>query len=451
MSVDDVVLWRSVAATLDRVVAPGLSPGVELDTVVQLRGLAQYAATRPSDDSAQRAERLSRALNPRAVTHNLAAAQGEAARLLVAAQDPNSAASLRRRAAGVRLVLLDLLAADIAAAAPLMDGFAGHPAVDLEPQQRELPDAELTALTLWFSARFEAPVRIHAASVISGGHSRRMLRLSVTDQKGSRHHFVARIEQGGTFGTDGTLEAALMQELAVAGVPVAPVRWVEPSAGYLGHPFFVMDLVPGQSAVDDETLDAYVRSLHALHQLAPERVENALGPPPASAEDAVYHQIEHWSRIHHESAQAAVPLLEEAAEWLRRNLQPTGPVTVVHGDPGPGNFLVEDGRIRALTDWEFGHYGDAAEDWAYLAIRGRKLRDPKDWHSCFADLVGVRYDEEVWRSWEAFNSFKGACANLTALRLFREGIATTPNLLAIGTAVHFRFLKRLTELVSPEL
>jgi hypothetical protein len=64
--------------------------------------------------------------------------------------------------------------------------------------------------------------------------------------------------------------------------------------------------------------------------------------------------------------------------------------------------------------------------------------------------VGVRHDDEVWRSWEAFNSFKGACANLTALRLFREGIATTPNLLAIGTAVHFRFLKRLSELVAPE-
>ena len=36
---------------------------------------------------------------------------------------------------------------------------------------------------------------------------------------------------------------------------------------------------------------------------------------------------------------------------------------VVHGDPGPGNFLSEDGRIVALTDWEFVHHGDAAEDW----------------------------------------------------------------------------------------
>jgi hypothetical protein len=38
--------------------------------------------------------------------------------------------------------------------------------------------------------------------------------------------------------------------------------------------------------------------------------------------------------------------------------------------------------------------------------------------------------------------------NLTALRIFNEGVSTTPNLLAIGTAVHLRFLNRLTEIVG---
>ena len=448
--VDDLALWRSVASTLARVIAPGLPPGSELDTVIQLQGLATYAATRPAADDAGRAERLSRAMSTRAVAHDLLAVEAEASRRLVAALDPDCPPALKRSAGEVRLVLLDLLAADIAAASPLMDSFAGHPAVDLEPAHRDLPVAELDALNHWFAERFGAPVAIRQASLISGGHSRRMLRLSLTDQADDRHDFVVRIEQGGTFGTDGTLEASLMEALADAGFPVAPVRWVEPSAVALGHPFFVMDLVPGQSAVDDDILDAFVRTLHSLHQLDPKLVAGALGPLPATPQAALLAQIEHWSQVHRASVASPVPLLEEAAEWLRRHLRPTGPTSIVHGDPGPGNFLVTDGRITAVTDWEFGHYGDAAEDWAYLAIRGRKLKDPALWRTDFADLVGVHHPPEVWAAWEAFNSFKGACANLTALRLFRDGVATTPNLLAIGTAVHYRFLQRLADLVASQ-
>ena len=61
---------------------------------------------------------------------------------------------------------------------------------------------------------------------------------------------------------------------------------------------------------------------------------------------------------------------------------------------------------------------------------------------------GSVYDDETWGRWEAFNLFKGACANLSALRLFRDGVSTAPNLLAIGTAVHLRFLKQLVERID---
>jgi hypothetical protein len=37
---------------------------------------------------------------------------------------------------------------------------------------------------------------------------------------------------------------------------------------------------------------------------------------------------------------------------------------------------------------------------------------------------------------------------LSALRLFRDGVSTAPNLLAIGTAVHLRFLKQLVERID---
>lgn len=64
------------------------------------------------------------------------------------------------------------------------------------------------------------------------------------------------------------------------------------------------------------------------------------------------------------------PLILLTLDWLERNV-PADPhrIVVVHGDPGPGNFLFAGKRVTALLDWELVHYGDAMEDLAMLCIR----------------------------------------------------------------------------------
>lgn len=449
--VDDAVLWRAVAATITDAVLPALPPGHAADTAVQLTGLARYAAARPDPDPAGRARRLGAALGAAdgdpadgdPADGDLGAALRQASAVLVDAIDRPAPGA---PAPPVRAVLIDQLDEDIRVAAPLLETFSGHPAADVEPAPRGVPAAELDRLTRWFTGVCGGPVEVSRASVVSGGHSRRMLRVELSGPAGPVGYMV-RIEQGGVFGTDGTLEARAMRALAGAGLPVPPVRWIE-GPGVLGRPFFVMDLVPGSSSVDDAVLDAFVAALHEVHRCDPEVVSGALGPVPGP-DDAVAAQIDRWDAVYRESVPDPVPLLDEAAAWLRAHLRPTGPPVVVHGDPGPGNFLSREGRVVALTDWEFVHHGDAAEDWAYLAIvRGRRLAPPQEWFARIERVTGVRLRPADRHAWEAFNQFKGACANLTALRLFRDGVAATPNLLAIGTAVHLRFLRRLADLVA---
>ena len=210
-----------------------------------------------------------------------------------------------------------------------------------------------------------------------------------------------------------------------------------------------MDFVEGSSRVDDRSLAGYLDALEELHRLDPAVAAPALGPVPADPRTAVQAQVTRWLEVYRACSPRPEPLLEEGAAWLRANLAPTGPTVLVHGDPGPGNFLHRDGRLVALTDWEFAHLGDAAEDWTYLAaVRGRKLMDVRAWRQRLASVSPAAGDDRTWHAWEAFNQFKGACANLTALALFRDGTVTAPNLLAIGTAVHARFLRRLAELVG---
>ena len=227
------------------------------------------------------------------------------------------------------------------------------------------------------------------------------------------------------------------------------MRWIEADQSVLGQPFFVMDRVPGSPAVDDMMLDAYVRKLHELHELDPGVAADGLGPVPAAPPDGVSDVIDHWRDVYRHSAVAPVPLLEEAAHWLHRNLRPTGPICIVHGDPGSGNFLHDGTRITAFTDWEFAHYGDAAEDWTYFgAIRARELR-----------MRTVGAPSSLRRSGSSMTTRRGGvgrrstCSRVPArtcprCACSRDGVSTAPNLLAIGTAVHLRFLKQLVERID---
>jgi aminoglycoside phosphotransferase (APT) family kinase protein len=172
----------------------------------------------------------------------------------------------------------------------------------------------------------------------------------------------------------------------------------------------------------------------------------AAGAGPEQAIDA---QLRHWHGVYRSAVDYPIPLLERGFAWLRANLRATGRPVVVHGDPGPGNALQNEGGVAAVIDWELAHVGDAAEDWAYLAlIRGRRLASPQSWKARLTATVGVEYDEPTWRAWEAFNSVKGACVNLTALDVFRRTARPTPDLLAIAVGVHLRFLARAVQLTS---
>ena len=47
-----------------------------------------------------------------------------------------------------------------------------------------------------------------------------------------------------------------------------------------------------------------------------------------------------------------MPLLSFCVDWLERNMPDDGgPVVLVQGDTGPGNFMYRDGRVTAIVDW----------------------------------------------------------------------------------------------------
>lgn len=56
--------------------------------------------------------------------------------------------------------------------------------------------------------------------------------------------------------------------------------------------------------------------------------------------------------------------------WLVNHVPASVERTVLlQGDTGPGNFLFDNGRVTAVVDWEWAHYGDPMEDLGNLWLR----------------------------------------------------------------------------------
>ena len=334
------------------------------------------------------------------------------------------------------------LAQDVATALPLMSAFTSHDTT-IDHGVVHVDPADVRRLEGWLTEQAGSPVSVREATVIGGGFSRRMWRATL--QRGDvARRVIVRIEQGGMFGTDTATEVRSMRALHAAGFAVPSIELVEESGVVLGEPFFVMEEVPGIVRLDDQGLDDIIRSVADLHRV-PVAI---LDPSGRTPEQVVADNIEGWRAMYRRHA-PELPLVERGADWLHENLQPTGPSVIVHGDAGPGNALFDADRGLTTIDWEFAHVGDAAEDWAYLAlIRGRRIMDGDAWKRRLLDVAGVDYTPEQWRTWLAYNHFRGACVNLSARTVFENGPRRTADQLAIGVAVHLRFLNQLTELID---
>ncbi len=321
-----------------------------------------------------------------------------------------------------------------------------------EPVPLARPSPEV--LAEWISAQRGSPTRVTGLDRMTVGNSRAMWRVSAQSE-GAAERFVVRIEQGGVFSTSSSEEFRVMGALADTGFPVARVRWQEPTGDVLGHPFFVMDFVAGlavapgadERSMTDTAAGSVVAALAALHAIT--GIDDAFDIVPASPNDATHRQIDRWHAVSL-GAGDPVPLLDEAAAWLHEHAPPLDRLAVVHGDAGPGNAVIgADDRVVALTDFEFTHLGDPREDWVYCAaMRGSRTMSRQRWAAIFERVAGVTLSDADWRYWEAFNLFKGACANRSCLALFGDGGNRAPNMLAIGTALHQSFLRRLVDLVD---
>jgi aminoglycoside phosphotransferase (APT) family kinase protein len=208
-------------------------------------------------------------------------------------------------------------------------------------------------------------------------------------------------------------EAALVEALHASDVPVPAIRMFCPDLDVIGSPFMVMERVEGP-VPDYRSLPEYepwqaaenrsemarelIRVLEAIQRVD---VENAplaeLLASPSGDQPPVVGRIQ-WilEKLEYQVGSGAVlPVLREAAGWLRANAPAlAGRAVLVHGDYKVGNFIWSGNSVVAILDWELAGIGDPLEDVGYACHPLMRMRAP----DLMAMLVPIGELEQIYEA-----------------------------------------------------
>lgn len=285
------------------------------------------------------------------------------------------------------------------------------------------------ALADWLRAEScAASLAIGTTRLLSGGAIQENWLVEVAADGGSldgQHEFVLRTDAAsGVKESRSRAEEFKLLRVAFAGGMTVPEPLLLCESGdVLGKPFYLMRRALGTAnprvLTRDAALDphrpALMRQLGAeiarLHRVRPPRPDLPfLGEPPA---DAARKRIEEMLAFL-DMVPEAHPILEWSLRWLERNRPAAVPAVLCHRDFRCGNYMVHDGKVTGVLDWEFAGWSDPLEDigwhcarcWRFGAderpVGGVGMRE--DFYRGYADEAGHALDWSLVPYWEVMGT-----------------------------------------------
>jgi aminoglycoside phosphotransferase (APT) family kinase protein len=252
-----------------------------------------------------------------------------------------------------------------------------------------------------------------------------------------------------------TRQFQVLAALKRSPMPTPDVYWHSDDRSLLGAPFFFCERAAGRAPLPSAgAADAlvpehraslgsqFVGALAQLHQFdwraAPELGE---WEPGVTVDNTALNQIEACLDDYRRWAMQPEPAVLWAAHWLRRHAPKASRLCIVHGDYRIGNFLVQDGRITAVLDWESSHIGDPHEDlgWASLAqFNGgsglvSRLLPEADFFAQYEQRTGWHVDVEAVRYYRVMSALKLALVSLAAAQRFQLSGTSDIRMAALAT------------------
>jgi aminoglycoside phosphotransferase (APT) family kinase protein len=272
---------------------------------------------------------------------------------------------------------------------------------------------------------------------LSGGAIQENIALDVRVEGGAlagEHRWVVRTDASSAVSVSHTRpeEFALLVAAHAAGVKVPRPLWLCDDGA--GPAFFVMVRVPGIAAghrlVKD---DALVPDRPLLARELGENLARVHGiAPPRPAQDLHGERVAAYrANLDALGAAGVNPVLEWGLRWCELHAPAPWPAALLHRDYRTGNYLVHEGRLAAVLDWEFAGWGDPREDIGWMFARcwrfGRGERVAggvgmaRDFLEGYARVSGRTIDAAATRYWQVMAHIRWAVIALQQAQRHRSG------------------------------
>ena len=221
---------------------------------------------------------------------------------------------------------------------------------------------------------------VESITLLSDGYSHVTCRLTMTNAP--LQVAVLRVQpQRGIFEPYDVLrEGEVLRRLATTAVPVPQVLASEADPAVLGAPFLLLEWIdaPHIPLPSPETdfasymagLSAFATALVAVHTVDWRAAGLGFLGVPASPTDAFVIEVENIARRMNAFGCQREPLLNQALAMLRKPTLTSGRLALCQGDPNIFNYLLRDGQIAAIVDWEQARISDPRSDIGQLGALG---------------------------------------------------------------------------------
>lgn len=177
-------------------------------------------------------------------------------------------------------------------------------------------------------------------------------------------------------------EFAVMQAVQEAQVFAPRPLYLCEDPAIAGRRFFIMERLPGIAAGHRVTRDRSLvpdparlarelaENLARLHRIKPPHPQLGF-LQTMHARDTIAHY-----RRYLETHPEPHPVLEWGLRWCERNAPPSEDTSFIHRDYRTGNYLVHEGRLAGVLDWEFPAFGNPLEDVGWMCARCWRFARP---------------------------------------------------------------------------
>lgn len=239
-------------------------------------------------------------------------------------------------------------------------------------------------------------VEINGFMALPGGFSRETFMFDASIQNGSTTTELPMILRKDPPAAVAILETSRMVEhnllealRANTGLPISRSYCAEMDPAVFGERAMIIERMPGNGQTSDlfndgpdaDQVDDVIRHLCEvlveLHETSIDMIDpdhalsdpRAVGIDPSTWDSYMDTTFEYYISSYPEMEyDPSMLLLLDSFLSLRRTKPRAMPLSIVHGDFNPANFLYADSKVTALIDWENTRIGDPREDLGWMGL-----------------------------------------------------------------------------------